>query len=73
MTEAAQMADKINTHIANGGRVFSCNYRGAKEIGKAMADGISLLVLSGRSLRPVCIPAQVTADLRREWRNVEFR
>lgn len=74
MTEAARMADKINGHIAQGGRVFSCNYRGAREIGKAFVDGSDLMVLSGRASKPVCIlPNYVTQDLRREWRNVAFR
>lgn len=73
MTAAAQMADKINTHIAQGGRVYSCNYRGARQIGKAFADGESLLVLSGRGTNPVCLLPHITTDLRREWRNVEFR
>lgn len=73
MTEAAQIADKINAHIASGGRVYSIGRGGVKQVGNAFADGISLMVFYGRARNPVCLLPNVAQDLRREWRNVAFR
>ena len=73
MTEAQQIAAKIEAHRATGGRVWSISGARAAEIGKAWAEGNSLFVMAGRTRAPVCIPANyVTAEGRREWRNVRF-
>ena len=74
MTEAQQMADKINSHLALGGKVWTVGHAGARGVGKAFCDGESLMIHVARTRKPVCLlPNYVTTELRREWRNLAFR
>ncbi|WP_439579347.1 hypothetical protein [Elioraea sp.] len=67
MTEAQKMAERINEHRRNGGRVWAVTAWRAAEVGEAFAEGESLFIRAGRHRRPLCVLPAVTADLRRNF------